>query len=118
MDIRCRFCGEPWDMDELHYVDARDLKALDYSKIPFRVEARTVVDLGTGYPEEAREEAYPMFDFAYAAFRKHGCLVFGPSSSCMEARKGEGADPRIGTTLDALGNDADGAAAVLEDLGG
>lgn len=23
MDIRCNKCGEPWDLDELHYVDGK-----------------------------------------------------------------------------------------------
>lgn len=30
MDIACRFCGEPWDHDELHYMEAGG-RALSYA---------------------------------------------------------------------------------------
>ena len=99
MDVRCRFCGEPWDLDELHYLDVRDLHALGLHSVPMKAHGKAP-DL----------EAYPTFEFAYRAFRKFGCRVFG--TTCGN----ETADPRIGTALDLLGDDADGAALILEEL--
>lgn len=73
MDIHCPHCGEPWDMDELHYLGLT-------------------------------------FNTAWKRFQREGCALFG--SRCNDSS----ADPRIAALYDALGNDPDGCAALLEDL--
>lgn len=91
MDIRCRHCGEPWELDSLH--DA--------------------VDERFGFDKSNRpkgEEYTKYYDAIAKEFRRNGCSVFG--SKCSGNRAPEG----IGILTDLLGDDMDGLACMLEDM--
>lgn len=90
MDILCPVCGEPWDNDSLHEV----------------VSEGTFAD----YKTAARE------------FRTRGCgVVFGNSACKKDAvateRHGLKSTDAAAALYDLLGDDMDGAAAMLEDYG-
>jgi len=87
MDIRCRHCGEPWDIDELH-----SLPRLANYKGPMAT---------AGMYED-------QFKQALAEFRQKGCAVFGSKCSTRKA------DPLIGELQDLLGDDIDGLASELD----
>jgi hypothetical protein len=87
LDVYCKVCGEPWDNDELHEVE------------------------GMTYLQASRK------------FRAEGCgAVFGTECS---PRNDSVTHPNFGLTLeeaadvlyDLLGDDMDGATAMLEDFG-
>jgi len=80
MDVICRKCGEPWDVDSFHDV---------------------AEDNGTTWDDASRE------------FRRSGCAVFG--ITCSEDRSD--ATAAAEAIYDLLGDDMDGAAALLEDMG-
>lgn len=88
MDLMCPRCGEPWDNDEFHEVAA---------------------ETGSTYAKVAAE------------FRLKGCEALGTSHSTPSTEK----DRTYGLTrqdaatalYDLLGDDMDGAAAMLDDLG-
>ncbi len=89
MDIRCPCCGEPWDMDCLHE----------------EVEHR-------GAQDEEYEEVYNQVK---SDFFKKGCkalTVYGPAQWCNGAPEDD-----IAFIYDLMGDDLDGAAAFLEDMG-
>ena len=89
MDILCRKCGESWDLDSLHEEVERRFPGLEGDANAYRGVWRQV----------AKD------------FRDRGCPALG--ATCGE-RKG---DPAIGALYDVLGDDMDGAAAEMEDLG-
>lgn len=114
MDIYCRICGEPWDMDTLHEeIDARiaigDLAPLpdhdNYNQASPKYRAyRKVYD---GYYTTVREDFY-----------KRGCNAMyafsgGPSSWCVP--KNTGTTAAMGVLIDVLGDDLDGIASMMED---
>ena len=91
MDILCPKCAEPWDMDTLH---------------------------------EVAEEEGTTYEAVSARFRTEGCKALGTSHNVISADNDpEEADRRqLGAMVadamyDALGDDLDGAAAMLEDFG-
>jgi hypothetical protein len=89
VDIECRKCGEPWDIDSLH-------EAADEQGIEYREVAR--------------------------AFRARGCVALGWGGECEPDPADERPDlsairrAQVGALYDMLGDDMDGAAAMLEDL--
>lgn len=90
MDIRCPRCGEPWDFDTLH---------------------------------EAAAENDSTYEKVAADFRRRGCVaLFGDACSPdpnepVNPRTGLKASEAAATLYDLLGDDMDGAAALLEDEG-
>jgi hypothetical protein len=92
MDIRCPKCGEPWDMDTLHdEVEARNGALAAIFRRPYEVEYNEVS----------------------ADFRARGCpALTSYAATCSQAT----ASPGIGILYDLLGDDLDGAAAMLDDL--
>lgn len=93
MDIRCPICGEPTDMDELHYIDPEPTDGDDVIRI------------------DRHGEPWLTFDEARKRYRERGCAVFGPAAWCQPRSVG-----RIVAELwDLAGDDIDGLAADLED---
>lgn len=87
MDLYCPKCGEPWDNEEFHY----------------RAE-----ETGTSY------------SFTAGQFREHGCLALGGRCSPRELEPvalGLTRAEAASALYDVLGDDMDGAAAMLEDFG-
>ncbi len=102
MDLYCRHCGEPWYLDSLHdRVD--DLHNFTDDNRP----------RGTAYDKLYRAVA--------ADFRDRGCPAFGSkcSVSIPDPNPNDGeltiAD-KAGILYDLLGDDVDGAAAMLDDF--
>ena len=86
MDIMCRICGEPWEIDTFH---------------------------------DVAEDEGITFDEATRRFRADGCFATGWYSKPCEPST----DPQqratnmiAGELMDLLGDDVDGAAAMLEDF--
>lgn len=118
MDIYCRTCGEPWDMDTLHdEIEAR-IAIGDLAPLP---------DNGnySGPQYHAYREAY---DRHYAAVRsdfyRRGCKAMyafsgGEPSWCKPKEKP--ANGRLSKAdamdalIDVLGDDLDGIASMMED---
>lgn len=89
MDIRCPKCGEPWDFDTLH---------------------------------DAAEEQESTYDKVAADFRSRGCAALGwgsCSEPSEETDRHYGLRPQDAASAlyDLLGDDMDGAASMLEDMG-
>lgn len=100
MDIRCPWCGEPWDHDSLHDMPAGS---------PFKTPYDRVANRNPGYER------------ASAAFREYGCGFFDhawdgkPLARCKNARPSEAAElARI--VYDAVGHDMDASASFLDEL--
>jgi len=110
MDIICRRCGEPWDMDSLH------------EETQARLHGAYDPDGRSGVTGES-----PVYRDRYATvseeFRRIGCdafrTAFGSHCTDHDDLPPEGAElaTMAGTIYDLLGEDMDGAAAMLEDLG-
>lgn len=87
-DVYCTKCGEPWEIDTLH--------------------------------EAAKDQGHT-FGEILAGFRAHGCSalsgVWMGAVHCNPRRNTRAADAS-GLLFDLLGDDVDGVAAMLEDLGG
>jgi hypothetical protein len=95
MDIYCPKCDEPWDTDELHYVED-----------PTKVDA-------DGYP------AIMPYDEARKAFRAKGCEIFGTSHGELRTDDDDDSELSPGQAtaiaMDLLGDDLDGVASILDD---
>ena len=91
MDITCPRCGEAWDNDCIHD----------------EVSERALLGQVTSYDAVARE------------FRARGCIALraftGNDSLCERVRDDRTA--AAGALYDLLGDDMDGASAMLADLG-
>jgi hypothetical protein len=108
MDLYCPIpgCGEPWDNDELHEV-AKDNAA----------HAHTFNTAGALLDKEPTTYAAVL-----RAFQAKGCEALGAKHNI---KADEPRDRTFGLTAseaasalyDILGDDADGAAAMLEDMG-
>ncbi|TNF82084.1 MAG: hypothetical protein EP299_01810 [Acidobacteria bacterium] len=88
MDVYCRICGEPWDLYTFHDIAAEQ---------------------GISYNE------------ATANFRKRGCRSTGwGHSHCVPMPKEDDGEltqaQKAGILYELLGDDMDGAAAMMEDL--
>lgn len=93
-DINCPRCGEPWDIDSVH-------EEISVRHYPFLPE-------GEDYQKE--------FSRIQAEFYKRGCVTFeGVSVECAQS---ESFKAQASAALyDLLGDDVDGIAAMLEDVG-
>ena len=87
-DVYCTKCGEPWEVDTLH--------------------------------EAAKDQGHT-FGEILAGFRAHGCKAlsgFGFGLVKCNPNGDTRAADLSGLLFDLLGDDVDGVAAMLEDLGG
>lgn len=88
MDVYCRICAEPWDIDTLHEeVHERNGSLADEFRRPYDVEFA-----------EVRKD-----------FARRGCTALGTNHNDTTAH------PLVGEILDLLGDDIDGAASLLDD---
>lgn len=87
-DVRCRKCGEPWDIDTFHDV---------------------VAEHNALHPQDGLE-----FREVYSDFVRYGCKVITGKFCTPPAEVTEEA-ALIGMILDLAGDDVDGAASDLED---
>jgi len=98
MDIYCPKCGEPWDMDTIH------------EEVAERFDP-TLWRLNGVYNQAAYD---PLYQEVRKDFRRRGCVALG-GSNCgpvADRRRAEAA----AVVMDLLGDDLDGAAALLEDF--
>ena len=97
MDIKCPNCGEPWDMDSLH-----EEIAMDFPDKPWKVNGKHDRDL--------YEKKY--YNPMKQRFFKDGCKALG---SICSAPKPSAAI--YGDIYAEFGDDLDGVAAIMEDMG-
>lgn len=92
MDIYCPNCGEAWDNDSLHEEAYARAEFQDYSEYPYREVMRD--------------------------FQRRGCealaTAFGPQT-CQASQSDRAVV--ASAMYDLLGDDMDGAAAMMEDFG-
>lgn len=113
MDLYCVRCGEPWDFDTLH-----EEAELRYEN-EYGVEHRTTYQRDSDLAERRYR---PIFDQIAKDFRTLGCQALkefrGTDAPCEGApsiRAGDRA--AVASALyDLLGDDMDGAAALLDDF--
>jgi hypothetical protein len=92
VDLLCPKCGEPWDNDELHYVEVEELNdCLSSHNLPTVEEA--------SYKDASK------------LFRMFGCEVFG----CSHSTPDSDAAMLASMTYDLMGDDMDGAASMFDD---
>lgn len=103
MDIRCRFCGESWDHDELHYLVPPKQLLREFRELELQFTDRALDEVrrecgGQLRTDKDAERAFARARYyaAGALFRRYGCLAFGCGCS--------GADPddRAGAVQDVL----------------
>jgi hypothetical protein len=118
LDLYCPSCGEPWDHDTIHEVANENY--LNDGNPPYYLseEDRRAFRKNPDY----REDEYGIyFRDAQRDFQARGCVALG--GECGEPSTGT--DAVFGLTrqdaaaalYDVLGDDTDGAAAMLEDMG-
>lgn len=96
MDIKCRICGEPWDMECIH-----DQISEEYPDEPWRLYGEYNQELYDGYYSDMRKR-----------FIKEGCKAFG--ANCNPSTK---ANPEWQVAYELMGDDLDGVASIMEDMG-
>jgi len=103
MDILCRKCGEPWDMDTLH--------------------ERTTELIQEKFPNfSERAYKHPQYDKTYrevsADFRQRGCIAIVGRECKPQKRKEDDltSGEKAGLLYDLLGDDLDGAASMIDDM--
>lgn len=105
MDVRCCRCGEPWDLDSLHDEVHARRPDLDYNR---RGQA------GYASAEDYAEQYPRAYEAVREDFTRRGCKAleraFG-AADCEPTDRGRTA----AAVYDLLGDDMDGAAAMLED---
>lgn len=109
MDIYCKTCGEPWEMDTLHeVVDARMWAGdLPTAKHPGVLH-------GEEY-ESYRETYGSNYDIVRSDFYLNGCKAMtGYGSSWCEPKPSARTDA-MSTLIDLMGDDLDGIASMMED---
>lgn len=104
MDIRCRKCGEPWDMDTLHEEVTERFAGTD--------RMRAYDDSGPCKDQKLYE---PMYHEVRDDFYARGCEAFSFAGPCQES--GSDREALVGALYDELGDDLDGLAAEMEDYG-
>ncbi len=105
MDIRCPKCGEPWDFDELHYL----VEEQQHGATPWR-------DPDGTYHQDPYDR---YFKPVMREFQRNGCEVFGTRHGTEDevGPRGLKASETAAALYELLGDDLDGAAAMLEDEG-
>lgn len=102
MDIRCPKCAEPWDMDSLHEEVAERWPDKPWVK--------------NGQHDQTVYETY--YGKVRAEFRAKGCAAFTSfGASCNPETAGSSTAAAVAAVLDLAGDDLDGAASDLDDLG-
>lgn len=101
MDIKCRICGEPWNVDTIHeFVSER------YLDEPWMVENE----------DGEREHNQSIYEIYYNEvkqdFYKNGCEAF----DAQHNDHGK-ASPEWDAMYELMGDDLDGVAAMMEDMG-
>lgn len=96
VDIKCRKCGEPWDMDCIHEEIAEQ-----YPEEPWKREGKYIQELYDPYYNDMRNK-----------FIKEGCKAFG--AKCNPSTK---ANPEWQVAYELMGDDLDGVASIMEDMG-
>lgn len=108
MDITCRTCGEPWDMECLHVEAAA------------RYERDHGIDFGADFKRDrdgANTRYEPVYTATTADFRVNGCKAFALShgvGACTPVRSERTAVAEA--AFEMCGDDTDGAASMMEDL--
>lgn len=123
MDIYCPRCGEPWDLDSLH-----DEAQARYG-IPYYVpETDRYAVTSPRRPKNPAwdEQAYgSIFEAVRREFQSQGCEALHEAFGSKCSVPSTDVDRTFGLTrqaasaalYDLLGDDMDGAAAMLDDLG-
>ena len=93
-DIKCRNCGEPWDLDTLH----EEVKERDED----------------GYVWEDGETYESKFRQVRQEFRKKGCGTFSWASPCAPTLD-EASRSVLDAISDVMGDDVDGEISMIED---
>lgn len=116
MDVACPVCGEPWEHDSLH-----EVAQMRYG-IPYYLNDSDEVWLKHARkrnPSWNSDDYQAVFRTVSAEFRTKGCnalvLAFGKQSHCVPVHNLRTA--AAGALYELLGDDMDGAAAMLEDAG-
>lgn len=119
MDVYCPRCGEPWDFDSLH-----DEAQARYG-VPFYVQSgdRYAIDRtpNPAYDSDAYSKVY---DLVRKEFQAQGCEAMREAFGAHCSEPSTDTDSTFGLTrqeasaalYDLLGDDMDGAAAMLDDL--
>lgn len=121
MDLYCSSCGEPWEMDCLH-----EEAAARYG-IPYYLPEADP----WGTPRKEKNPEYVETDYQKVygkvsqEFRAKGCEALSEAYDGKCSTPSTGVDRTFGLTrqqaagalYDILGDDMDGAAAMLEDMG-
>lgn len=119
MDLYCPVCGEPWDFDSLH----------DEAQERYGIQYDSGLDFDrTPNPDYISEDYHKIYEAVSVEFRSIGCKAlksFGSHEHCTSKNADPETDRTFGLTrseaasamYDILGDDLDGAAAMLEDLG-
>lgn len=124
MDLYCSKCGEPWEFDSLHE-EAQARYGIPYhlpNPDPFYAGPK---EKNPEYDEDAYQRVYKVVS---SEFRSKGCVALNTAFSTSEcAPEGDNAErdrtfgltrsEAAGALYDILGDDMDGAAAMLEDMG-
>lgn len=109
MDLYCARCGEPWDMDSLHEEAGERYGVPYYANDADRRAYRT----NPAWSEGAYSKVYRQVS---EEFRAHGCSALRTFGANCEPAASERASA-AGAMYDLLGDDLDGAASMLADLG-
>lgn len=96
MDVKCRKCGEPWDMECIH-----EQISEENPDEPWKPEGKYDQKLYDPYYDEMRNR-----------FIKQGCKAFG--ANCNPSTT---ANPEWNVAYELMGDDLDGVAALMEDMG-
>ena len=119
MDVYCPKCGEPWDFDSLH-----DEAQARYG-VPYYVQSgeRYAIDR-TPNPDYDGDAYQRFYQQVRAEFQAEGCEAMREAFGAHCSEPSTEVDPTFGLTrqeasavlYDLLGDDMDGAAAMLDDM--
>lgn len=124
MDIYCPKCGEPWEMDSLHE-EAQERYGIDYYT-NYPAYGYVAIHDRKKNPEYNEDDYQKVYKEVKRQFQSEGCKTFSFASECTAPNRSEmQTDSTFGLTAneaaaalyDVLGDDMDGAAAMLEDMG-
>jgi hypothetical protein len=107
MDVICRHCREPWDLDSLH-----EEAGMRYG-VPFHLNEtdRLAYRKNPAYDSDAYAK---VFDEVRQEFYRDGCGALREFGAKPCTPQGE-SSAVVGMVYELLGDDVDGAAAMLED---
>lgn len=123
MDVYCRICGEPWDMDTLHDEIAERIAAGAFQQLPDHNDYRQ----GTEQYAKYRAAYDKCYDIVRNDFYSSGCSAMWAFSGRPEGEtpswcvkkeptsdkltKGEA----MSALIDLLGDDVDGIASMMDE---